>query len=133
MSSVSAARLGPLAAGLCADVELVLAAARSRSSSSCTSADQTEPCSTSAGCLTNSFLRPSPTPVPLSYRVRCSSKPCARVFDPPKASGSAAGGKGKESARGMGGGGRKIGTQEKPIDTRHYDVLGVPVNATTDE
>ncbi|KAF9003985.1 X-domain of DnaJ-containing-domain-containing protein [Cyathus striatus] len=30
-------------------------------------------------------------------------------------------------------GGRKIGTQERPLETGYYDILGVEVNATTDE
>src|SRR5882757_509640 len=29
--------------------------------------------------------------------------------------------------------GRKIGTQERPLETGYYDILGVPVNATTDD
>lgn len=29
--------------------------------------------------------------------------------------------------------GRKIGTQSKPLETAYYDLLGVPVDATTDE
>lgn len=29
--------------------------------------------------------------------------------------------------------GRKIGTQENPLETGYYDILGVPVTATTDE
>ena len=29
--------------------------------------------------------------------------------------------------------GRKIGTQERPLETGYYDILGVPVTATTDE
>lgn len=29
--------------------------------------------------------------------------------------------------------GRKIGTQDRPLETGYYDVLGVPVTATTDE
>ncbi|KAF8152371.1 X-domain of DnaJ-containing-domain-containing protein [Crassisporium funariophilum] len=29
--------------------------------------------------------------------------------------------------------GRKIGTQERPIETGYYDILGIPVTATTDE
>ncbi|KAI8976284.1 DnaJ-domain-containing protein [Trametes punicea] len=29
--------------------------------------------------------------------------------------------------------GRKIGTQEKPLETRYYDLLGVPVDATTED
>jgi hypothetical protein len=38
---------------------------------------------------------------------------------------------------GAGGGqlkkGRKIGTQERPLETGYYDLLGVPVDATTEE
>jgi len=30
-------------------------------------------------------------------------------------------------------GGRKIGTQERPLETGYYDILGVSVNATTDD
>lgn len=29
--------------------------------------------------------------------------------------------------------GRKIGTQEKPLETGYYDILGVSVSATTDD
>ncbi|KZT01856.1 DnaJ-domain-containing protein [Laetiporus sulphureus 93-53] len=29
--------------------------------------------------------------------------------------------------------GRKIGTQEKPLEKKYYDILGVPVDATTDD
>ena len=29
--------------------------------------------------------------------------------------------------------GRKIGTQERPLETGYYDILGVPVDATTDD
>ena len=29
--------------------------------------------------------------------------------------------------------GRKIGTQERPLETGYYDILGVPVNATTED
>ena len=29
--------------------------------------------------------------------------------------------------------GRKIGTQEKPLETKYYDLLGVPVDASTDD
>jgi hypothetical protein len=29
--------------------------------------------------------------------------------------------------------GRKIGTQERPLETGYYDILGVPVNATDEE
>lgn len=44
----------------------------------------------------------------------------------------------KSSQSGSGAGpqqkkGRKIGTQERPLETGYYDILGVPVNATTDD
>ena len=29
--------------------------------------------------------------------------------------------------------GRKIGTQERPLETGYYDILGVPVDATTED
>ena len=29
--------------------------------------------------------------------------------------------------------GRKIGTQEKPLETKYYDLLGVPTDASTDD
>lgn len=29
--------------------------------------------------------------------------------------------------------GRRIGTQERPLETGYYDILGVPVTATTDD
>jgi hypothetical protein len=29
--------------------------------------------------------------------------------------------------------GRKIGNQERPLETGYYDILGVPVNATTED
>jgi hypothetical protein len=29
--------------------------------------------------------------------------------------------------------GRKIGTQDRPLETGYYDILGVPVTATTDD
>lgn len=40
-----------------------------------------------------------------------------------------------KSSPGLGQGrkGRKIGTQERPLETGYYDILGIPVNATTDE
>jgi hypothetical protein len=28
---------------------------------------------------------------------------------------------------------RAIGTQERPLETGYYDLLGVPINATTEE
>ncbi|KAL7414505.1 X-domain of DnaJ-containing-domain-containing protein [Mrakia frigida] len=88
----------------------------------------------SLSCKTSiEYLLPSPTPQ--SYRVRCSSQPCKRIFSPPppasSSSSGSAGGKGKEAA--SRGASRKIGTAENPIETGYYDVLGVPVTASTDE
>ena len=37
------------------------------------------------------------------------------------------------SSSGQKKGGRRIGTQEKPLETGYYDTLGVPVNATDEE
>ena len=46
---------------------------------------------------------------------------------PPNAS-SSSGSSGAQPRKG-----RKIGTQERPLETGYYDILGVPVNATTDD
>ena len=40
---------------------------------------------------------------------------------------------GNNTSSGSTGKGRKIGTQERPLGTGYYDILGVPVNATTDD
>jgi hypothetical protein len=37
------------------------------------------------------------------------------------------------SSNGVKRSGRKIGTQERPLETGYYDILGVPVNATDEE
>ena len=44
-------------------------------------------------------------------------------------SGSGSGASSSQAARK----GRKIGTQEKPLETGYYDLLGVPVDASTDD
>ncbi|EIM80660.1 DnaJ-domain-containing protein [Stereum hirsutum FP-91666 SS1] len=50
------------------------------------------------------------------------------------ASGSnGGGGGGSSSGMGVRKGGRKIGTQERPLEMEYYDLLGVPVDATTDD
>ena len=49
-----------------------------------------------------------------------------------KSSVGLGGGSGSSSAQGARKG-RKIGTQEKPLETGYYDLLGVPVDATTDD
>lgn len=81
---------------------------------------------------------PSPAVLPTSYRVRCSNKGCTRIFDPPTnrngtaassfSSSGGAGGKARDQPRT-----RKMGTNERPLETRYYDVLGVTPNATDDE
>jgi len=85
---------------------------------------------------------PSPTPKPSSLlTVRCCScrKTFSHTFYPnqlPKgvqdAIGSSSSSTGQTPAppprRG-----RKIGTQERPLETGYYDLLGVPVDATTDD
>ncbi|KIJ04264.1 hypothetical protein PAXINDRAFT_94893, partial [Paxillus involutus ATCC 200175] len=40
---------------------------------------------------------------------------------------------GTNSAPSGSGKGRKIGTQEKPLETGYYDILGVPIDATTED
>ncbi|KAH9895736.1 DnaJ-domain-containing protein [Cubamyces lactineus] len=49
-----------------------------------------------------------------------------------KSSVGLGGGSGSSSSQGPRKG-RKIGTQEKPLETGYYDLLGVPVDATTDD
>ncbi|KAI0654329.1 DnaJ-domain-containing protein [Cubamyces menziesii] len=49
-----------------------------------------------------------------------------------KSSVGLGGGSGSSSAQGARKG-RKIGTQEKPLETGYYDLLGVPVDSTTDD
>ena len=100
-------------------------------------------CST---CHTNLEFAP-PSPAPRSgtmLSVQCCS--CKSSFshtfypaqvlgtsvhpatDPSRVSASASS-SGAQSGRK----GRKIGTQERPLETGYYDILGVPVNATTDD
>lgn len=47
--------------------------------------------------------------------------------------GGAGGGSGSKAAGGEGKRTRKIGTQEKPLETAYYDILGVSTDATSDE
>ncbi|THU93533.1 DnaJ-domain-containing protein [Dendrothele bispora CBS 962.96] len=47
--------------------------------------------------------------------------------------GSSSGGGAGPSSNATGRKGRKIGTQERPLETGYYDILGVPVTATTDD
>lgn len=55
-----------------------------------------------------------------------TSRPAASTPSAGQPSSSAAGG---QQARK----GRKIGTQERPLETGYYDLLGIPVTATTED
>jgi hypothetical protein len=65
-------------------------------------------------------------------QVRCFA--CATIFAPPPPSRQMRSppppqsGPGATARRG-----RRIGTADKPLETGYYDVLGVPVDATTDD
>lgn len=86
---------------------------------------------------------PVPSPSPRSgtiLRIRCCN--CHNVIEyafqaasvPPRTSTPAASGNtNSSSAANPQRKGRKIGTQERPLETEYYDILGVPVTATTDE
>jgi hypothetical protein len=102
---------------------------------------------TPAGC--NATLEfPVPVPFPPSgtiLQVKCWS--CGGVmehyFSPKQVPSSSGSGLASASAKAGGssaGSGtstpkrsRKIGTQERPLDTTYYDILGVPVDATGDD
>ncbi|KAH9840675.1 DnaJ-domain-containing protein [Rhodofomes roseus] len=95
------------------------------------------------------FPVPQPLPRPsTSLNVRCFS--CSKVFThafyPTQVPGlvsSVSGTSGHGPSRSQSGGGasgsqtpkrgRKIGTQEKPLETGYYDLLGVPVDASTED
>ncbi|KAL4065560.1 X-domain of DnaJ-containing-domain-containing protein [Scleroderma yunnanense] len=87
---------------------------------------------------------PVPSPIPNQgtvLRIRCYK--CQTVYQhafypvqlpagvaaPSSAATQSTNGSSGSSARR----GRKIGTQEKPLETGYYDLLGVPVDATTDD
>jgi hypothetical protein len=88
------------------------------------------------------FSVPSPTPPPGTLlRVRCVQ--CQAVYQhafypgqlPPGVSLSSTSQthNGSSSTSTAARKGRKIGTQEKPLETGYYDLLGVSIDATTDE
>jgi len=96
------------------------------------------------------FPVPQPLPRPsTALNVRCFS--CSRVFSHafyptqvPGLANSVSGTSGHGPSRSQSGGGasggaqaakrgRKIGTQEKPLETGYYDLLGVPVDASTED
>ncbi|TFK51506.1 DnaJ-domain-containing protein [Heliocybe sulcata] len=90
------------------------------------------------------FLVPMPPPRPGSVlNIRCHK--CKSIFNhafyptqlpsaitaTPSSSGSQTFFSGGRSGGGRRG--RKIGTQEKPLETRYYDIMNVPVDATTED
>ena len=87
------------------------------------------------------FPVPIPVPKPSSLlTVRCCK--CGKTFShafypnqlPPSMSnhvGSSSNMHGQAAAPPRKG--RKIGTQERPLETGYYDLLGIPVDATTDD
>lgn len=77
---------------------------------------------------------PSTSSAATTYRIRCASPSCKRLFDAPKEPASSSSKpSGASSSRAATSSGRKIGTQERPLDSRYYDVLGVSPTATADE
>jgi hypothetical protein len=86
-------------------------------------------------CATHlEFPIPSPQPEPsTSLRVKCfrCGTIITHVFPHIQANGT----DNKDSAQSplSGRKGRKIGTQERPLETGYYDILGVPVDATTED
>lgn len=64
-----------------------------------------------------------PTQIPSSYTTSTSTSHSATTSN----DGSNAPKQGQQRK------GRKIGTQERPLETGYYDILGVPVTATTDD
>jgi len=83
------------------------------------------------------FRVPNPTPPPSTLlQVRCFQ--CQTVFNhtfypgqlPPNFADP---GPSKPSISGPSRKGRKIGTDERPLETGYYDLLGVPVDATADD
>ncbi|KAI0028656.1 DnaJ-domain-containing protein [Vararia minispora EC-137] len=88
------------------------------------------------------FLVPSPIPKPATVlSVRCHS--CSALFTHAFYPTQVAGGlkeqspghpvSSQHSSSQTTRRGRKIGTQENPLETGYYDILGVSVNATTDD
>ncbi|KAF8598752.1 DnaJ-domain-containing protein [Ceratobasidium sp. AG-I] len=86
------------------------------------------------------FLAPHPPPPPgTALRVRCYK--CASIITHRVGAAQIqAGPSGSTSANGSGTGTpqppqrrRKIGTQERPLETTYYEILGVEVTATTDD
>ena len=83
------------------------------------------------------FPVPKPTPPPSTLlQVRCFE--CQTVFNHAFYPGQLPSnfpdpGPSKPSISAPSRKGRKIGTDERPLETGYYDLLGVPVDATTDD
>jgi hypothetical protein len=86
------------------------------------------------------FPVPSPAPKPATMlTIRCYS--CRQTFSHAFYPNQVISGTlttGGSSSQGQGPvppprKGRKIGTQERPLETGYYDLLGVPIDATTDD
>ena len=60
-----------------------------------------------------------------SSSILNNTPPRSGLSPPPNASSGSTGSQPRK--------GRKIGTQERPLETGYYDILGVPVNATTED
>ncbi|KIJ13941.1 hypothetical protein PAXINDRAFT_13264 [Paxillus involutus ATCC 200175] len=95
------------------------------------------------GTCSSSLEFPVPSPTPAQgtlLRVRCFK--CQTVYShafypaqlpPGIVSPSSQTSNGTNSAPSGSRKGRKIGTQEKPLETGYYDILGVPIDATTED
>lgn len=87
------------------------------------------------------FPVPNPAPKPSQLlTVRCCSckKTFSHAFYPNQVPTNASVATGSSKSHGQmptppPRKGRKIGTQERPLETGYYDLLGVPVDATTDD
>ncbi|KAF8836852.1 DnaJ-domain-containing protein [Paxillus ammoniavirescens] len=95
------------------------------------------------GTCSSSLEFPVPSPTPAQgtlLRVRCFK--CQTVYShafypaqlpPGVVSPSSQTSNGTNSGPSGSRKGRKIGTQEKPLETGYYDILGVPIDATTED
>lgn len=83
------------------------------------------------------FPIPSPEPATnTTLRIRCYS--CSHIFSYSKSAASGAHAVSdnqipKQEAHFKKSDGRRIGTQERPLETAYYEILGVEVTATTEE
>ena len=66
-----------------------------------------------------------PGQIPSSSILNNNTPPRSGLSPPPNTSSGSTGSQPRK--------GRKIGTQERPLETGYYDILNVPVTATTDD